>query len=84
MKKILFSTIYTIFLMSNSIYAETVKITDTNKTMSNDEFMNKMMALEQREKDAKAKTVQVQRKLEETIKLKKTVDELAGKLGIKD
>ena len=47
MKKILFSTIYIIFLISNSVYA-----TDNNKTMSNDEFMKKWKVLEQREKVA--------------------------------
>lgn len=90
MKNILIITLFAITLISNSLYAETVKSTknikssDKNQTMTDEEFLKQFMALDQEEKDAKAKTVQVEKKLEETRKLRKTVDELANQLGIKE
>lgn len=68
MKKLLFSIILITTLVSSFIYAETVKSSDKNQTMTNDEFMKQMMALEQREIDAKAKTGELK-------KLNKTLDE---------
>jgi len=69
MKKFLFSIILITTLASSFVYAEEIKQSkDTNKTMSNDEFMKRFMALEQREKDAKAKTGELK-------KLNKTLDE---------
>lgn len=48
MKKILFSTICIILLINNSAYAESIKSVDQNQTMSNEEFMKKFMAIENR------------------------------------
>lgn len=90
MSKLLLSVLFVTMLIGNSAYAETTKSvkktksTDTNKTMSDEEFMKRFMALEQEEKDTKEKTIQVEKKLEETRKLRKTVDELANQLGIKE
>lgn len=90
MIRLIFTIFCTATLVCNSAYAETTKSvkktksTDTNKTMSDEEFMKRFMALEQEEKDTKEKTIQVEKKLEETRKLRKTVDELANQLGIKE
>ncbi len=69
-------------LSSNFIHAETSKqlksdkkTTDVNKTMTNDEFMKQFMTLDKKEKDA-------EKKLEETRKLRKTVDELGKQVGV--
>lgn len=48
MKKILFSRICIILLINNSVYAESIKSVDQNQTMSNEEFMKKFMAIENR------------------------------------
>jgi uncharacterized protein (DUF4213/DUF364 family) len=64
-------------LIGNSAYAGTVKLVDKNQTMSNDEFMKQFMALDKQEKDS-------EKKLEKTIKLRKSVDELTNQLGIKE
>lgn len=91
MKHILIATFIITGITSNFAYAETIKSTDSNQAMSNEEFMKKMMAFEQRQQDAKDKTVRLeqetleaQKKLEATRKLRKTVDELADKLGVRD
>lgn len=97
MKRILIATLFYFTAISNIAYAETpksaktLKSSDTNQTMTDEEFMKKMMAFEQRQKDAKDKTVRLeqetleaQKKLEATRKLRKTVDELADKLGVRN
>lgn len=74
MSKLLSSMLLTIALISNFAYAETIKSTkkiksaDTNKTMSNEEFMKQFMALDQKEKDA--------------IKKGETLDEINKLLGV--
>lgn len=68
MKALLVPILFISILVNNSIYAETSKTTDTNKTMSNDEFMKKFMAIEQRKKDA--------------IKKGETLDEINKLLGV--
>lgn len=74
MNKLLSFILFTTMLISHSVYADTVKSskkiksTDTNQTMSDDEFMKKMMALDKREKDA--------------IKLGETLDEINHLLGV--
>lgn len=76
-------------LSSSLIYAETQKHTksskksDSNKTMTNEEFMSQFMALEQREIDAKAKTVKTEKDLEASKKLGKTLDEVGSLIGMK-
>lgn len=56
-------------ILSFLLNAEEIKQSkDTNKTMSNDEFMKRFMALEQREKEAK--------------ELGKTLDEINKLLGV--
>lgn len=35
-------------LINNSVYAESIKSVDQNQTMSNEEFMKKFMAIENR------------------------------------
>lgn len=63
-----------IMFISNIAHAETtksakkIKSTDTNKTMSNEEFMKQFMAIEQRKKDA--------------IKKGETLDEINKLLGV--
>ena len=47
------------------VHAETTKTTDSNKTMTNDEFMKRFMALDKKEKDA----VELGKKLDEINKL---------------
>lgn len=69
-------------ILSTSLFISSLFAADANKTMTNDEFMKQFMVLEQKEKDAKAKTIQVQKKLEETKKLRKTVDELGKQVGV--
>lgn len=60
--------------MSQSTYAETVKSSkntkssDSNQTMSKEEFMKRFMALEQKEKEA--------------IKVGETLDEINKLLGV--
>lgn len=75
MKKMIFFTLLTITLVCNYIYAEDTKTKDTNKTMTNDEFMKRFMALEQREKDAKAKTMSIK-------KTGEVLDEINQLLGV--
>lgn len=95
MSKLLLSLFLTMVLISNFIYAETnksakkTKLIDTNKTMTDDEFMKEFMKLSQEVKDEKIKTSktqdeldQAQKKLAATIKLEKTVDELGKQLGV--
>lgn len=58
MNKILSPILLATMLITHSIYAESIKSskkiksTDTNQTMSDDEFMKRFMAIEQRKKDA--------------------------------
>lgn len=81
MNKLLLFVLLTIMLIGNSTYAETVKSSkhikssDKNQTMTDDEFMKQFMALDQREKDAKAD-------LEASKKLGKTLDELNKLVGV--
>lgn len=83
MKNISIIALLAITLICTSLYAETVKSSknakssEQNKTMTNDEFMKQFMILDKQEKDS-------ERKLEKTIKLRKTVDELGNQLGIKE
>lgn len=83
MSKLLSSVLFATILVGNFVYAETIKsskntkLSDINQTMTDDEFMKKMMVFEQRQNDAKAKT-------EALNKLEKTVDELSSKVGIKN
>lgn len=81
MKNILF---FVLILVSTLVYAETIKSIDSNQTMSNEEFMKKMMAFEQRQNDAKAKTAKSQADLDASKKLGKTLDELINQLGIQN
>lgn len=81
MKKFLLYTLLTTILGSSFIYAETpkqsksAKTNDVNKTMTDEEFMSKFMVLDRQEKKA-------EKKLEETKKLRKTVDELGKQVGV--
>ena len=86
MKKILFSTICIIFLMSHSVYADTVKSSinskssDSNQTMSNEEFMKQWTQLENEESKAIAESIQVKADLEASKKRGKALDELLNQL----
>lgn len=74
MNKLLSLILLTIMLISHSVYAETVKSskkiksTDTNQTMSDDEFMKQFMQLD--------------REVNEQKKLGKTLDEINQLLGV--
>ncbi len=81
MKKLLF-LILSILLSSNFIYAGNKK-SDTNKTMTDDEFMKQFMVLEQKEKNAKAKTIKTEEELEASKKLGKTLDEVGNLIDMK-
>lgn len=80
MNKLLSLILLATILISHSTYAETVKSskkiksTDTNQTMSDDEFMKQFMKLDQREKKAKEE-------LEASKRLGKTLDEINQRLG---
>lgn len=78
MKKLLYSALLTIILTANSVFAS-----DTNKTMTDDEFMKQFMALEQKEKNAKAKTIKTGEELEASKKLGKTLDEVGSLIDMK-
>jgi hypothetical protein len=68
-------------LISHSVYAETVKSSkkikssDTNQTMSNDEFMKQFMKLDHKENKAKEE-------LESSKRLGKTLDEVNQLLDV--
>lgn len=89
MIRLIFTIFCTATLACNSAYAETTKsakkpkFTDTNQTMSDEEFMKQFMALDKEEKDAKSKTSALERKSKALDKLEKTVDELSNKIGLK-
>jgi hypothetical protein len=82
MKNISIMTLLAITLICNSAYAETVKSSksvkqsDANQTMTNEEFMKQFMALDK-------ETKEVDKQLETQKKLRKTVDEIKNKLGVK-
>lgn len=88
MKKFLLYALLTTTLACSFIYAETpkqsktAKTNDINKTMTDEEFMSQFMILDKRQKDAEAKTLQMQEKLEKIKKLRKTVDELGRQVGV--
>lgn len=64
-------------LVFNFVNANELKQSkDTNKTMSNEEFMKEFTRLNKKSEETK-------KKLEETKKLEKTVDEIINKLGVK-
>ena len=73
MNKLLILALLSIFAISSN--ADSTKVKDTNKTMTDDEFMKEFMKLDKQEKDA-------ERKLEATKKLGKTLDEIGDKLGV--
>lgn len=74
MNKLLSLILLMAMLINHSVYAEIAKSskktkpTDTNQTMSDDEFMKQFMAIEQRKKDA--------------IKAGETLDEINQLLGV--
>lgn len=81
MNKLLSFILLAIVLISNSAYAETIKSSksvkqfDSNKTMSDDEFMKQFMALDQK--------VEIKnKKIEELDKTIKTLDEINKLLGV--
>jgi len=74
MKKILFSTLLTIFFVSNAISDE-AKNTKDLKKMSTEELMQELAKSEQELEKEKTKTKAV-------MKLGKTVDKLAKELNI--
>lgn len=88
MKRILPFLFFSATLACSFIYAETpkqsktAKTNDVNKTMTDEEFMSQFMILDKRQKDAEAKTLQMQEKLEKIKKLRKTVDELGKQVGV--
>ena len=81
MKKFLLYTLLTATLSCSFIYAETpkqpknTKANDVNKTMTDEEFMRQFMILDERKKDAEAKTKAIE-------KLEKTVNELGKQVGV--
>jgi hypothetical protein len=82
MKNISIITLLAITLICNSAYAETtkssknIKLTDTNKTMTDEEFLKEFDLLDK-------ETKEVDKQLEAQKKLRKTVDEIKNKLGVK-
>ena len=81
MNKLLIIALLSIFAISSN--ADNTKAKDTNKTMTDDEFMKQIIALEQKQNDAKAKTRRTEKELEEAKKTGKTLDEIGNLLGIK-
>lgn len=65
-----------VLLSFTFVYAETTKTTDTNKTMTDDEFMKQLIKLDN---DSK----QIDKQLEAQKKLRKTVDEVKSQLRVK-
>lgn len=81
MNKLLILALLSIFAIS--LNADNTKAKDTNKTMTDDEFMKEFMKLDKQEKDAKAKTAKTEKELAEAKKTGKTLDEIGNLLGIK-
>lgn len=81
MNKLLILALLSIFAIS--LNADNTKTKDTNKTMTDEEFMKQIMALDQEEKNAKAKTAKTEKELEEAKKTGKTLDEIGNLLGVK-
>lgn len=91
MKKNLSSIFLSVTLICNFVYAETIKSSDKNSTMSDEEFMKQFMTLDQqielekkKQFDAKAKTEKMKQKSDDIRKLGKTLDELEKQLVIKE
>lgn len=82
MKKVL-STILLVISFSNLMYAEVVESTDTNQTMSNEDFMKQWTQLENEENKAIAEAIQVKADLEASKKRGKALDELLNQLDKK-
>ncbi len=82
MKRSLLSLFFVAVLTCNFASAETSKTKDTNKAMPDDEFMKQFIVLEQKEKSAETRMLKIQKKSEETKKLRKTVDELGKQVGV--
>jgi len=79
MKKLLILTLLLCIFAYTPINAKDSNTTKSNKHefKSDEDFFKKMAALDQRQKEAKAKTKAI-------IELGKTVDEVAKELGIED
>lgn len=75
MNKLLIVALLSIFLNAGQ--------SDNNKTMTDEEFLNRFMALDKEEKNAKAKTIKTEKELEEAKKTGKTLDEIGNLLGVK-
>lgn len=82
MKRNLLSLFFATALTCNFASADTSKTADANKTMTDDEFMKQFIVLEQKEKSAETRMLKIQKKSEETKKLRKTVDELGKQVGV--
>lgn len=82
MIRLIFTIFCTATLACNSVYAETVKSSkgvkqsDSNKTMTDEEFLKEFDLLDK-------ETKEVDKQLETQKKLRKTVDEIKNKLGVK-
>lgn len=69
------SILFTIMLIANSTYAETIKSADQNQTMSDEEFLQRWKKLEKKKEESK-------QKLEASKKVGKELDELLKILKI--
>jgi hypothetical protein len=81
MKQIIFTTLFTILLTANQEILEDLNITteDTNITLIEDVNLSELT-----EDELIAEFMRVDEEVENLKKLRKTVDELANKLGIED
>jgi uncharacterized protein YxeA len=80
MKKLLFSIILIITLASSSVYAETVKLVDKNRTITDEEFMKQWEQLEKDKKQSKVEASKTKADLEASKKRGKDLDELINQL----
>ncbi len=82
MKKI-FISIFIIALSLTFVSAETSKAKDNNKVMTDEEFLRQFTALNKEEKDIKNKTLKMEKKLEKTKQIGKTLDEINSLIDLK-
>lgn len=86
MKNISIITLLAITLICNFVYADTVKSSkntkssDSNQTMSNEDFMNQWTRIENEKIQAEAELVQAKSDLEASKKRGKALDELLNQL----
>lgn len=79
MKKVLLSILGVIFLLANSVNAEEVK---KYENMTEEQLIAEFMKSDKESKEIKAKTVRVDKDLENVKKMRKTVNEIKKQLEV--